>query len=241
MAAVYPGSVAAIAADKANATVTPTDHPSHHNQLAEELVAVETVLGVNPAGASATVVARLDGVDGTVGTIASDVADINTELGVDPSGGFATVVARLNDIAASLALLAAVTSKINYFNSDTSSALWSNTSYAAVDTNGNALPSVTVTTGTRAIITVSARNVSNNTAGATVDLSFSVSGATTIAAADAQASIHESGAAGDLGSVTSVRLLSLTAGSNTFQMEAKVSAGTGTIGRPRILVQPVLS
>lgn len=100
------------------------------------------------------------------------------------------------------------------------------------------LPTVTLTTGTLAVVFVSAIRVDNDTAGATVSLAFSISGATTLAAGDAQAGLYESSNAGDSSAVTVVRLATLTAGSNTFQMEAKVSSGTGTIVRPRILVIP---
>lgn len=59
MAAVYPGTVATIAANKADGTTSATDHPAHHNQLAEELVAVQTTLGTSPAGSHASVKNRL--------------------------------------------------------------------------------------------------------------------------------------------------------------------------------------
>lgn len=59
MAAEYPGAIPTIAADKADATATATDHPAHHNKLAEEVVAIANELGVNPSGAFATVLARL--------------------------------------------------------------------------------------------------------------------------------------------------------------------------------------
>lgn len=55
MAAVYPGTVATIASNKADGTTAPTDHPGHHNQLAEELVATQTELGTNPSLAATTV------------------------------------------------------------------------------------------------------------------------------------------------------------------------------------------
>ena len=60
MAAEYPGTVPTIASNKADATVTATDHPAHHNKLAEETVAIATELGTLPKGSAATVKARLD-------------------------------------------------------------------------------------------------------------------------------------------------------------------------------------
>lgn len=113
------------------------------------------------------------------------------------------------------------------------------TTYTAGDgssTWAGLLPKVTVTTGTLAIAWVSCASAWNSTAGGLTILSYSVSGATTRAADDAHAGTLESGNANDRGPIVAVRLESLTAGSNTFQMEAKVTTGTGTIDRPRILV-----
>jgi len=63
VAAVYPGTVATIAANKADTSAAPTDHPGHHNQLAEELVATQTELGTDPSGTYATVRERLESTD----------------------------------------------------------------------------------------------------------------------------------------------------------------------------------
>jgi hypothetical protein len=52
-------------------------------QLKNAIVAIETVLGLSPAGSSSTVKNR--------------IAAIETELGANPSGAFATVVGRLDD------------------------------------------------------------------------------------------------------------------------------------------------
>lgn len=60
MASVYPGALDTFATNKADATATATDHPAHHNDLADAVNKIEAELGVNPSGASATVVARLN-------------------------------------------------------------------------------------------------------------------------------------------------------------------------------------
>ena len=100
-------------------------------------------------------------------------------------------------------------------------------------------PSVTATTGTSALVIISAFAVENTTVGAKTVISFSISGATTIAAQDGLGGLFESSAANDQSALVVVRhSLSLTAGSNVFQMKAKVTAGTGIIQRPRILVIP---
>ncbi len=103
--AVYPGTVATIASDKTNSTTDIDDHPDHHNQLAQELVAVQTELGTNPSGSLATVKARLDLVNDTsdVYTITNaPAADRTFDAGVtatldDLKAVFATLVADLKD------------------------------------------------------------------------------------------------------------------------------------------------
>lgn len=113
------------------------------------------------------------------------------------------------------------------------------TSYSATDSLGKTFPTVTVTTGTLAIVMISCFRMYNDTAGARTQLSFSVSGATTTAASDTNGAILLSTAATDQTGVSAVRLATLTAGSNAFQFEARVSSGTGSIDRPRILVIPL--
>jgi hypothetical protein len=65
MTAVYPGALATIAANKEDDTdagdgsdggvsTSVGDHAAHHNQLAEELVAVQDTLGIDPQGPYAT-------------------------------------------------------------------------------------------------------------------------------------------------------------------------------------------
>ena len=129
---------------------------------------------------------------------------------------------------------------IDLSGGSTSGTLTSTTYTSTVTGSGSeSLPSVTVTTGTLAIVWVSALAVRNSTAGNSIIITFSVSGATTLAASDAQAALFDSDVASQRAGISAVRLVSLTAGSNTFQMEARVSGGTGTIDRPRILVLAV--
>lgn len=125
------------------------------------------------------------------------------------------------------------------FSGGSASGASSATSYTEAWLAGEDLPSVTVTTGTRAIVVVSVYHARNDTAGSTISISSSVSGATTTAATDNAGALFESGNANDNGSLERAKLFVLTAGSNTFQMEAKVSGGTGTIIRPNILVIPL--
>lgn len=60
MASAYPGGLDTFATNKVNATATTTDHPTHHNDLADAVNKIEAELGVAPSGPHATVVARLN-------------------------------------------------------------------------------------------------------------------------------------------------------------------------------------
>jgi hypothetical protein len=111
----------------------------------------------------------------------------------------------------------------------------STTTYTNLTTSG---PAVTVTTGTSALIGTYGKQ-GNSTASANTWISFSVSGATTIASTDAYALSYDSPVAGSgvfHGTVT--RLSSLTSGSNTFTMQYRVTSGAGTFSNRRIWVLP---
>jgi len=96
----------------------------------------------------------------------------------------------------------------------------SSTSYTDLATAG---PAVTITTGTKALVFVSARA---NADGATRSAfaSFDISGATTLAAADKYAIGLYLSTTGYSQAANSFLLTGLTAGSNTFTMKYKVSA-----------------
>ena len=95
---------------------------------------------------------------------------------------------------------------------------------------------VTVTTGTVALILWKAR-MSNNTAGSLTFLSYSVSSATTVSAADTFAINYESSVANDGAEFGGFDLRTgLTAGSNVFTLEGRVNANIGTIDNPEIAV-----
>lgn len=94
---------------------------------------------------------------------------------------------------------------------------------------------VTVTTGTKALVLFKAQ-LSNATAGSQTFLSYSVSGATTTAASDLRSILYESGGAADIAGFGGFDLATVTAGSNTFTLEGRVSANVGTFSRPEIAV-----
>ena len=107
-------------------------------------------------------------------------------------------------------------------------------SYTDLTTAG---PAVTVTTGTRALVIITAR-LSNSTSPQSAFASFAVSGATTVAADDAYQLMVQAASGGMpiLRMSSSVIITGLTAGSNTFTMKYKVSANTGTYEKRNIVV-----
>lgn len=87
-------------------------------------------------------------------------------------------------------------------------------------------PSVTVDTGTEVLVQLSAR-ISNDNGLGTSLMSFAVSGATTLVAADGN-SIQNVGQPNKNSLARMFRLTGLTAGANTFKCVYRVIAGTGT-------------
>ena len=107
--------------------------------------------------------------------------------------------------------------------------------YTDLATSG---PSVTVTTDTRAFVTLYAK-MSNSTLGASCFVSYDITGASTITAADSLGLRWESDPANQIAQFgTSVIQTGLTAGSNVFKLEYKVTTGTGTFEFRRINVLP---
>jgi hypothetical protein len=89
-------------------------------------------------------------------------------------------------------------------------------------------PSVTVTTGTKAFVWFGAQ-MSNTAANVVMQIAVNISGATT-QAPDTTADLYFDGlAAGNAFRATTCHLFTnLTAGSNTFKLQYRVGAGTGT-------------
>lgn len=106
------------------------------------------------------------------------------------------------------------------------------TSYTDLATVG---PTVTATTGPYAL--VATYNSNFNSGAAASLMSFEVSGASSIAAAD-NVSIAISGTGSQRASGLFL-LTTLTPGSNTFRCKYRVGAGTGTYADRRILVFPL--
>lgn len=122
---------------------------------------------------------------------------------------------------------------------------FTNTTYADLDalTGGagtlNAL-AVTVTTGTSVKITLGAL-LNNDTIASSVFMSYRVSGATTLAADDTRAARLNAPTAAFIPWVTFVEVRTgLTAGSNTFELQARASANTGRINSPLLIVETIV-
>jgi hypothetical protein len=108
------------------------------------------------------------------------------------------------------------------------------TSYSDLATAG---PAVTVTTGTKALVIVTAL-ISDNTSGRQTFVDFAVSGATTRAATDNTALLFEQTGGSnnqELRASTST-IVTLTAGSNTFTAKYKTSGSTSTFANREIIV-----
>lgn len=127
-------------------------------------------------------------------------------------------------------------------NDDAGTRTFTNTSFLDLDalTGGagtiNAV-AVSATTDTRVLVIVSAASISTNGTG-TASLGFRISGATTTAASSTQA-LRTSGVAALLIGASRCMMTTVTAGLNTFELQATVSAGTGTVTSPELIVIPL--
>jgi hypothetical protein len=108
------------------------------------------------------------------------------------------------------------------------------TSYGAITTAG---PAVTATTGPWALVAYGA-NISNDTTGANMLMSYSISGATTLAAADTQGLGLTQTGANRTFLCSRVLLQAVTAGSNVFTCLYRVSGGTGSWGNRHLAIVP---
>jgi hypothetical protein len=147
----------------------------------------------------------------------SSTANTNTRLGIGSTGNVLTVAAGVPSWAAPVSAAPTNDSAAVATNQSTSS-----TSYTDLATAG---PAVTVTTGTKALVIVSATMEPNqNNEGY---MSYAVSGATTVAAADSAALLFYRNTADTVTSgMSKATSVTLTAGSNTFTSKYRVSGGT---------------
>lgn len=117
----------------------------------------------------------------------------------------------------------------------TTSQSTTSTSYTDLSTAG---PSVTLTTGTKAIIFFSA-GMAQNTDNAAAFMAPEVSGASTVSAADSRAIQLDGVRANQTMALGCATLVTLNAGSNTFTLKYKAGSNTATFNNRKIAVWPV--
>ena len=116
------------------------------------------------------------------------------------------------------------------------------TSLTTTLSSGGTNPSVTCVTGTTALVTLSAQAFSDSTAAQTATICVSVSGATTIAAAQANGlRFQPASQAATYDNPTNITfvLRSLTAGTNTFTLNYAVGTSNGTWFNRRLSVRGI--
>ena len=106
------------------------------------------------------------------------------------------------------------------------------TSYVDLATAG---PSVTLTTGTSVIVMIACLGY-NTSASVPQYVSVAVSGATTLAASDSNAALIQNAVGGVNTQGVAIVPLTVTAGSNTFKLQYRTTANTGTFQQRGILV-----
>lgn len=146
----------------------------------------------------------------------SSTANTNTRLGIGTTGQVLTVAGGVPSWATLSTAAANSVATVATAQTTTS------TSYTDLATAG---PAITLTTGTKALVIVSAA-VRNSSAGVSSYMSFAVSGATTIAANDANAYLTFETDYDK--SSFAIIITGLTAGSNTFTAKYRTAAGTAT-------------
>ena len=113
------------------------------------------------------------------------------------------------------------------------------TSYTTTLTSGGTNPAVSLVTGTQALVSLSV-TFNPSTAPATCAMSFNVSGATTLAAADAQGiPMNVQAATRDQPIARTFVITGLTAGTNTFTLNYKTSVGTLTASARSVVVKGI--
>jgi hypothetical protein len=152
----------------------------------------------------------------TTGALAyrSATANVNTALPIGTAGQVLTVAAGVPSWQAPAGNnLNANRTYVTTQESTTSS------SYTDLTTS----QAVTLTTGTKALVALSCRTLNGSTASINMGISFAVSGATTVTAADQYGTLQFYGAATNAQFAVSsaVVITGLTAGSNTFTMKFK--------------------
>lgn len=158
----------------------------------------------------------------------SATANTNTRLGIGTTGQVLTVSGGVPAWSAAPAANPTVSNNTIATGQTTTS-----TSYTDLATAG---PTVSMTTGTKALVFITA-GVENNAGTRRAWMSFAVSGATSISASDTTSLMLYGASAAGIGATAVYYLDTLTAGSNTFTAKYKSQDGGGVdFGRRSITV-----
>jgi hypothetical protein len=161
-------------------------------------------------------------------TIYSSSGTTPARLGIGSTGNVLTVAGGVPTWAAPAG--AAITSATNTVATSEST---SSGSYTDLTTSG---PAVTITTGTKALVIVSAKisTVNDNES----LMSYAVSGASTVAASDDNALAFQRASSSGTFSMRTARasIATLTAGSNTFTAKYRAAGDTSTYSNRTIIV-----
>ena len=148
----------------------------------------------------------------------SSTANTNTRLGIGSTGQVLTVAAGVPSWATPASPNPTTANALVATNQTTSSA-----TYTDLATSG---PAVTLTTGTKVLVILSAR-MDNTSGNQKMYMSYAISGATTSAAADSKALLHQRGNSDDADTQFSyANVATVTAGSNTFTAKYRTDAFT---------------
>jgi hypothetical protein len=151
----------------------------------------------------------------------SSTANTNTRLGIGSTGQVLTVAAGVPSWASAASSIPANAVARVAANQSTTS-----TSYTDLATSG---PEVTVTTGTRALVIVTATSSHEGTGGEAF-MAYDVSGATTVSATDNTCLRFRFYSGFRANRASSASAITLTAGSNTFTAKYKsTDAGGGNV------------
>lgn len=88
----YPTTIDTLRDDFVNADPQANDHPNHHNDLADAIMAVETELGTDPSGAASTVKDRIANAEAATAAHLADTSDAHdaSAISVVDTGGYFT-------------------------------------------------------------------------------------------------------------------------------------------------------
>lgn len=253
-----------------SATLQDAGHTSLHNNVALEVNAIGakigtgassqsatagTVLGANGSGTSSWRQIVNADIAASAAIVYSKLSLTGSIVNADISATAAIAYSKLNlsnsIVAGDITSNAVTTAKINNgavtadklatgaaSDSVAATQTTTSTSYTDLTTGG---PAVSVTIGENELALVGLTcQLSNDTLAAKSFMGFTVSDASTVAAAEASSLILQAFVADNVIGTTAVFLVTgLTAGTNTFTAKYKVSSGTGSFGVRNLWALPL--